>query len=349
MKKRLFNRVNREELKKRALEDPRPRTTFSFYVYAHIQDPQVFRDELYLLLNDHEVCGRVYVSYEGVNAQVCVPNEKFDSLESNLRNIDIFANIRLNIAIEEKGFSFYKLAVKVRKKIVADGIEDASFDVTKRGIHIDAKTFNELAREPNSVIVDMRNHYESEVGHFESALCPDVETFQESLPLVDQMLKHHADKHIIMYCTGGIRCEKASAYLKHKGYKNVYQLEGGIIEYTRQVKELGLENKFKGKNFVFDERMGERISDEIIAHCHQCGIECDDHVNCANDACHILFIQCPSCAKKYAHTCSIKCQEFIKLPPDIQKVQRKATEFNGTKFGKGRYKALHQQDLLNLD
>ena len=118
----------------------------------------------------------------------------------------------------------------------------------------------------------MRNHYESEIGHFTNAIKPDVDTFRESLPIIEtQLSEHKQDKKLLMYCTGGIRCEKASAYFKHKGFENVYQLEGGIIEYTRQVKAEGLKSKFIGKNFVFDHRLGERITDDIVSQCHQCG------------------------------------------------------------------------------
>ena len=191
----------------------------------------------------------------------------------------------------------------------------------------------------------MRNHYESEVGHFENAITPDVETFRESLPIIEEMLEKDKDKNLVMYCTGGIRCEKASAYYKHKGFKNVFQLEGGIIEYARQVEALGLENKFKGKNFVFDDRMGERISEDVIDRCHQCGEASDNHINCANDACHILFLQCEKCAATYEKCCSEKCRDFNRLPEEEQKEKRKGMEFNGTKFGKGRYKA-HRGDRL---
>jgi UPF0176 protein len=143
-----------------------------------------------------------------------------------------------------------------------------------------------------------------------------------------------------MYCTGGIRCEKASAYFKHKGFKNVFQLEGGIIEYARQVKTLGLENKFIGKNFVFDERRGERISDEIIAQCHQCGSPCDTHVNCINEACHLLFIQCESCQEKMDQCCSTDCQEIIALPIEKQRDLRKGTHNSNKIFKKGRSEVL---------
>jgi len=190
----------------------------------------------------------------------------------------------------------------------------------------------------------MRNHYETEVGHFDKAILPDVDTFREALPLVEKMLEDKKDKNIVMYCTGGIRCEKASAYYKHVGFENVFQLEGGIIEYARQVNQKGLENKFIGKNFVFDDRMGERISNDIIAKCHQCGESCDTHINCANDGCHILFIQCENCGTKYDKCCSEKCQDFIQLPEDEQAKRKGIEVFNGTKFGKGRYKAHHVND-----
>jgi UPF0176 protein len=126
-----------------------------------------------------------------------------------------------------------------------------------------------------------------------------------------------------LYCTGGIRCEKASAYLKHKGYKDVNQLHGGIIDYVRQIKAENLDNKFVGKNFVFDERLGERISEKIISECHQCGKPCDSHTNCANDDCHLLFIQCEECAEKFDGCCTPECQEIANLPIEEQRKLRK--------------------------
>jgi UPF0176 protein len=139
-----------------------------------------------------------------------------------------------------------------------------------------------------------------------------------------------------MYCTGGIRCEKASAYFKHKGFENVYQLEGGIIEYTRQVKAEGLESKFIGKNFVFDHRLGERITDDIVSQCHQCGEACDVHTNCANEGCHLLFIQCESCKSKMEGCCSDECVSIIHLAENEQKAVRRGIK-NGNKiFKKGK-------------
>jgi len=346
MKKRLYNRINKEVLKEQLQQSNEARTTLSFYQYAKIADPNAFRDQLFLAWQELGVFGRAYVATEGINAQISVPAEKLTAFKEQLYGIDFLKGIRLNIAIEDDGKSFYKLKIKIRDKIVADGLNDETFDVTDGGTHVDAQKFNTLADDPNTVIVDMRNHYESEVGHFEKAITPDVETFRESLPIIEDMLAEDRDKNIVMYCTGGIRCEKASAYYKHRGFKNVFQLEGGIIEYARQVNEKGLPNKFKGKNFVFDERMGERISEEVISHCHQCGDACDTHVNCANEACHILFIQCKNCATKYEDTCSKVCQNFIKLPKEERDLLKATMQFNGTKFGKGRYKAHRGEEDL---
>jgi UPF0176 protein len=139
-----------------------------------------------------------------------------------------------------------------------------------------------------------------------------------------------------MYCTGGIRCEKASAYMLHAGFKNVYHLEGGIIQYAKQVKEQGLQNKFKGKNFVFDNRLGERITDEIIATCHQCGQPADTHVNCTNEGCHLLFIQCDACKEKYKGCCSAECRQVLELPEAEQKEKRKGIDKGRNVFNKSR-------------
>jgi len=208
-------------------------------------------------------------------------------------------------------------------------------------VHLNAAEFNAMLANPDTVCVDMRNHYESEIGHFDGAVTPDVDTFRDSLDIIEEDLKDNKeDKNLLMYCTGGIRCEKASAYYKHKGFKNVFQLEGGIIEYTRQVKEEGIENKFIGKNFVFDHRRAERITDDVVSNCHQCGKACDEHTNCANEACHLLFIQCDECAERTENTCSADCQEIIQLSFEEQKELRKGKGNSNKIFKKGRSEAL---------
>jgi UPF0176 protein len=337
----LYNKLSAQERAAMLEEAGTERLTLSFYQYAHIGNPQLFRDHLFLAWDKLEVLGRIYVAKEGINAQLSVPGPRFEAFKAHLDSIDFLEGIRLNIAVEQDLKSFLKLTIKVRDKIVADGLEDDSFDVTQKGKHVNAEEFNQLLADPNTVCVDMRNHYESEIGHFKGAVTPDVDTFRESLPIIEEDLSEHKkDKKLLMYCTGGIRCEKASAYFKHKGFENVYQLEGGIIEYTRQVKDKALENKFIGKNFVFDERRGERITEEIIAQCHQCGAACDTHVNCANEACHLLFIQCEACGEKMQSCCSDPCKEIIQLPIEEQRSLRKGTHNSNKIFKKGRSEVL---------
>ena len=337
----LYNKLSAKERAALIDEAGEDRLTLSFYQYAKIGNPQLFRDHLFLAWNQMDVLGRIYVAHEGINAQLSVPAKRFDEFKTFLDGINFLENVRLNIAIEQDAKSFLKLKVKVRPKIVADGLDDDTFDVTNKGVHVDAATFNELIEADDVVLVDMRNHYESEIGHFKNAVTPDVDTFRDSLDLIEEDLRDHKeDKKLVMYCTGGIRCEKASAYYKHKGFKQVYQLEGGIIEYARQVEQLKLENKFKGKNFVFDHRRGERISEDIISNCHQCGKPCDTHVNCANEACHLLFIQCDECAEAMNHTCSDECKEVIALPYEVQKELRKGIPISNKIFKKGRSEKL---------
>lgn len=332
----LHNRVSNEELKRRLYAETEPRTTISFYQYFPIAEPKVFRDELYAALDQLKVFGRIYVAHEGINAQISVPQSNFEALKSYLYSIEPLNGIRLNIAVDDDGKSFWVLKIKVRDKIVADGIEDPSFDMNNRGKYVNAEEFNKLTEDPNTIVVDMRNHYEYEVGHFEGAIEVPSDTFREQLPMAAEMLKDARDKNIIMYCTGGIRCEKASAFMLHQGFKNVYHLEGGIIHYANNVKAKGLPNKFRGKNFVFDERLGERISDEIIAHCHQCGKPADTHVNCANEGCHLLFIQCDECREKYEGCCSTECQEIIHLPEEVQAQLRKGIQKDQNIFNKSK-------------
>ncbi len=319
----LQNRVNKKELKKRIQEETLKRITVSFYRYVIIDNPQELRDSLFEQWNALKTLGRIYVAHEGINAQMCVPEENWEIFKYNLHQNPLFSNMPFKIAVEDDGKSFYKLTIKTRPKIVADGLDDNAFDVTNVGNHLTAKEFNAAMENPETIIVDMRNHYESEVGMFVGAICPDADTFREELPMVIEELKDKKDKKIIMYCTGGVRCEKASAYLKHHGFKDVNQLHGGVIDYVRQIKAEGLESKFIGKNFVFDERVGERITDDVIAQCHQCGATCDTHVNCANDDCHLLFIQCEACTEKMKGCCTPECVHIASLPVEEQRALRK--------------------------
>lgn len=313
--------IPRKELKELVFHDGIPRTTFSFYRYVRIANPKAMRDELFQKFSGFGCLGRIYIASEGINAQMNVPTENFEKFDAYLQSKEEFKGVPYKIAVEETdAVSFFKLTIKVKQKIVADGLDDSTFDVTKTGEYLTAREMNEYVDDPEAIIFDMRNAYEGEVGHFERAIVPDVDTFREELKIAPEMLKEHKEKKIAIYCTGGIRCEKASAWLKHNGFAHVKHLKGGIIDYKRQVEEEGLPNKFKGKNFVFDERMGERISDEIISYCHLCAKEkCDTHIHCKNQACHVLFLCCDSCKSKKKGFCSYGCFVFDTLPEKIKK------------------------------
>ncbi len=332
----LHNRVSQKELKALLYEETEPRTTISFYQYHPIANPQEFRDDLYKGLQPLKVFGRIYVANEGINAQVSVPASNFGFLKDFLYSFSFLDGIRLNIAVDDDGKSFWVLKIKVRDKIVADGIDDPTFSMERKGNYVDAVEMNNLLRDAETIVVDMRNHYEYEVGHFSNALEVPSDTFREQLPMAVDMLKEEKDKNIIMYCTGGIRCEKASAYMLHHGFKNVYHLEGGIINYAQQVKAAGIDSRFIGKNFVFDDRLGERITEDVIAKCHQCGKPADTHTNCKNDACHLLFIQCADCARQFDGCCTPECKEVFNLPEEEQRMLREGQQNGIMIFNKSR-------------
>ena len=325
-KKGMFNKLSKQQAMRLLKKETIKRKTVSFYKYVILDHPDKLRDELYAAWKDLGVLGRIYLAQEGINAQLSVPINNWDAFRNNLYSKKGFLNIPIKIAIEDDGLSFFKLTIKVRKQIVADGLKIDEYDVTNVGKHLNAKQWND-AMENGAVVVDMRNHYESEIGRFKGAICPDAETFKEELPMVKDMLQGKEDKQVLLYCTGGIRCEKASAYLKHHGFNDVNQLHGGVIDYVRQLNDdLSIKNKFTGKNFVFDERRGERVSGDIISNCHQCGRPCDTHVNCANVNCNLLFLQCDSCKIKFKNCCSVECVEVVNLPTDLQKKLRKGSE-----------------------
>jgi UPF0176 protein len=346
----LHNRVSQKELKERLHQETEPRTTLSFYRYFPITEPLMFRNELYKGLSELKVFGRIYVAQEGINAQLSVPQSNFPLLRDWLYSIEPLKGTRLNIAVDDDGKSFWVLKIKVRPRIVADGISDPSFSMENKGKYVNAEEMNRMMNDPGTVVIDMRNHYEYEVGHFENAIEIPSDTFKQQLPMAVEMMQGRREQTIIMYCTGGIRCEKASAFMLHHGFKNVFHLEGGIINYAKQVKEQGLESRFVGKNFVFDERLGERITEDIIAKCHQCGKPADTHTNCRNSGCHLLFIQCEECAARWEGCCSQECLDTVQLPVGEQKKKRTGIDKGRNIFNKSRERLrpiLRDRKLIN--
>ena len=329
----LRNLLSPDILRARLENEGVPRTTLSFYRYVRLAQVEDLRHELYTEWESLGVLGRIYISQEGINAQVSLPISNLDLFRTALDAREAFANVPWKIAVEDDGKSFLKLAIKVKKKIVADGLADDAFDVTNVGAHLDARTFNRKMEE-GALVIDMRNNYECLIGHFEGAYLPKADTFRGAIEeVVDTLRRAQRDsgEEILLYCTGGIRCEKASAYLKHEGFTNVAQLHGGIIDYARQLKAEGLKSKYLGQNFVFDERLAERITDDVVSTCMQCGTKSDRITNCHEATCNMLLVQCEACATKYADCCSPSCREIHQLPIEAQRAWRKGRSTRSTK------------------
>ena len=322
MKKKLYNQKDRVQLNADIAAEDFSRITCSFYRYVNIQNPKLLRDELYKEWAELKVLGRVYIAEEGINAQISIPIPAFDAFIDLLNKRDCLANMPVNNAIHE-GKSFIKLAIRVKKEIVAYNIPNDEYNMNQVGKYLTSNEFNKALEKPDTVVVDMRNYYESEVGHFNNAILPDVERSKDLLPEVKKLLKNNEDKEVLLYCTGGIRCEKASSYLLHHGFKNVKQLKGGVIKYAHDVKQQNFDSKFIGSNFVFDQRLEEKITEDVLSKCHQCGRTCDTHTDCLNQACHILFIQCKNCEENFDGCCSIECKKFASFPIEKQRILRK--------------------------
>ncbi|MDP2838396.1 MAG: rhodanese-related sulfurtransferase [Candidatus Moranbacteria bacterium] len=319
----LRNHLSKAEARKLLAVEPFSRRVISFYRYVILSDPKQLRDELFAEWVKLGILGRIYVAKEGINAQMSVPEPNFEAFQKLLYKCTAFHGVPFKVGVEQEDDAFWKLTIKVKRQIVADGLQPGDYDVTNVGAHLSAREFNDMLKRPETVVVDMRNNYESVIGHFEGAICPPAYTFKEELPLVKEALKGQEDKEVLLYCTGGIRCEKASSYLKHHGFQNVYQLHGGIIDYKHQIQREGLPSQFKGKNFVFDNRLGERITDDVLAKCYQCDSTCDDYTNCENVECNLLFIQCAACKETFAGCCGVECQAIAELPETEQLKLRK--------------------------
>ena len=320
--KLLYNQKNKKDLLKDIQNENFNRTTLSFYRYVNLNNLQELRDKLFLSWSQLKILGRVYIANEGINAQISIPKKNITEFKKQLSQYEFFKKMAFKTALDTNT-SFLKLTIKIKKEIVAYGVSKDEFDITKTGKHLNYKQFND-AIDNGAIIIDMRNYYEGEVGNFENAIIPDVDRSKDLLPEVKKLLVNHKNDKILMYCTGGIRCEKASSYLINHGFKDVNQLKGGIIEYANQIKKNNVKSKFIGKNFVFDNRMGERVTDDILSSCHLCNASCDTHTNCKNQACHILFIQCTKCTNKLNGCCSEECAKFILLPIGEQKAQFKS-------------------------
>lgn len=345
MTEQLYNKKCKEELERDLETESFSRITLSFYKYVNIDNINGLRDELYLKLSELKVLGRIYIANEGINVQISIPKKNKSKFVNFISSIQLLSNIHIKEAVED-GISFYKLKIKIKNEIVAYDINKNDYDMDHVGRHLSPDEFNNAIENSECTVVDIRNYYESEVGHFKGAILPNVQRSQDLLPKVAKLLENKKNKKILLYCTGGIRCEKASSYLIKKNFTDVNQLDGGIINYANQIKRKKIKSKFIGKNFVFDNRLGERITNDVISNCHQCENKNDIHKNCKNDLCHILFIQCEKCNKKFDGCCSKECQKFNQLTySDKKKKKKEFLSYNEKRLG-GKIKP-KLRDMIN--
>lgn len=308
---KLCNLLSNHELKKKLLIEKDLRINISFYKYFKVNNPLFFRNMVYITFNKYNVLGRIYISKEGINAQISIPKKIYNKVVYLILKLDNnLYNVNINKSIDNNKPSFFKLIVKVRPKIINDGIdEDLDFNKNK-GIYLNVSKVNDLIFNKDFVFIDIRNDYEYEVGHFINSIQIKSLNFRNQISNLIKRIISFKKKKIVLYCTGGIRCEKVSSFLKYNDFKNVYQMKGGIISYIRYIKKKRLPNYFIGKNFVFDNRMIENVSYSIISKCHQCDSISYNYVNCLNKSCHILFIQCFSCQLLFNKFCSINCMKL---------------------------------------
>lgn len=293
----------------------------AYYIFTPIMDPQGEVQRQQKFLEDKDVKCRIYVAHNGINAQMSASTIDAQAYIDWMRQDQRFKEVQFKIDFYHEHV-FPKTAVKFRKQLVA---LDEKVDLSTTGKHLSPKEWKEMLenKDENVLLLDVRNQYEWEIGHFEVAELPLLKTFREFSPYAKN-LKHQYDPtqtKVMMYCTGGIRCELYSSLLKKEGFKEVYQLEGGVINYGKQESTA----HWKGKLFVFDDRLSVSIDekvDEVISRCFQCKELSDMYYNCANMDCNALFLCCFSCAKKLKGCCSNICMSAKRVRPHQIKEQR---------------------------
>lgn len=298
--------------------DQRDYFVLAYYFFTSIEDPHAEVARHQAFLQDQDIKCRVYISHEGINGQMSASPESAEKYMEWLKSDPRFKEVVFKIHHYPEHV-FPRSTVKYRKQIVAI---DEPVDIGLTGEHVPPEKWREMMehRDANTLLLDVRNDYEWEIGHFEGAELPKLETFRQ-FPEYARNLKEQCDPKetkVMMYCTGGIRCELYSAMLKKVGFEQVFQLDGGVINYGLKEGQ----DHWRGKLFVFDDRLSVPIAEdgkeEIISKCVHCSIPCDVYYNCANMDCNALFLSCPQCAEKLEGCCCEQCHQSPRVRPYVQ-------------------------------
>lgn len=291
------------------MKNEQPYRVLLYYKFVPVNDPQRFAAEHLQFCRELGLKGRIIVAEEGINGTVSGTIAQTDAYMETMHADSRFKDMVFKID-EASGHTFKRISVRARKELVTFRLDEDIDPRKLSGKRLSPKEFYEHLQRDDVIVIDGRNDYEYDIGHFKGAIKPEVRTFREFPEWVRNRLSQYKDKKVIMYCTGGIRCEKLSGFFLREGFQDVAQLDGGIVTYGQDPKVQG--RLFEGKCYVFDERMAvpiNQVEDKIVGKCYYCGRPEDRHVNCANPECHFQHICCPECEIKYKRSCSDACRE----------------------------------------
>lgn len=290
------------------LESKKSYQILLYYKYVHIENYEEFAEEHLAFCKELGLKGRILVAEEGINGTVSGTVEQTNKYMETMHSDPRFADMEFKVD-EADGHAFKKMFVRPRKEIVSLRLENDINPNEKTGKYLSPKEFYEEMQKEDVIVLDARNDYEYEIGHFRGAINPGVDAFRDLPKWVKENLSEHKDKKILAYCTGGIRCEKFTGFLLEEGFKDVGQLHGGIIMYGKDEEVQG--ELYDGKCYVFDERISVPINKKeniIVSNCYYCGKKEDRYVNCANPECNRQHVCCEECEEKYQRSCSDECR-----------------------------------------
>jgi UPF0176 protein len=281
-----------------------------YYKFVKIADHEALAREHLSYCKKLGVKGRILVAPEGINGTLSGTVEQTDAYMSMMRQIPLFHDLEVKID-ESDSHAFHKIFVRPKKELVTFRLEEDVDPNELTGKHLKPKEFYEKLQQGDVIVLDGRNYYEYDIGHFRGAIRPEVESSRDFPDWIRQNLSEFKDRPILTYCTGGIRCEKLSGFLLKEGFTDVSQLDGGIVTYGKDPEVKG--RLFDGKCYVFDERISVPINstdeDIIVGRCLHCGKEEDRYINCANDDCHKKHVCCVECEEEHNSFCSLECEE----------------------------------------
>jgi UPF0176 protein len=286
--------------------------TLLYYKYTQLTDAEEFAVKHLKFCQNLGLVGRILIADEGINGTVSGTEEQCATYMSHVESDERLKGIHWKIDSVDKP-SFSKMHCRYKSEIVNSGLNDIVNPLEKTGVHLSPEEFKKMKASENVVVLDVRSNYEHQLGKFKNAVTLDIDNFRE-FPEKIQELEKYKDKKILTYCTGGIKCEKASAFLLKNGFKDVFQLQGGIINYG---KEVGGED-FEGDCYVFDNRVHVQVNTvnpSVISSCLNCGTITTRMVNCANPHCNEHFVQCDHCGVELQGNCTVQCSMSSSVRP----------------------------------